>query len=184
MGMNVGSLQATIIAIGNQKVSMRQAASTAVGSAGRALKAATRANLSAKDFTLVQLEGMDHPYARRHGSIRVNKSGGTGFLNKPENRVHNRSGSMRRALKSKFVSGTKPQYTLSMDTSLAPHARGVILGTNVMLPRDVLWDTATSPKMREKMMREMVLALGKKLRSQAHVRFGTASVGSGLPGVV
>lgn len=176
MGIQAGSLRATLFGIRNINVTTAKAANVALSSAGKALKTAARANLSASDFTMGQLAALDHPYARRHGSISVNTSGGSGFLSAPQNRVHNRTGEMRSALHGvRTKHGLSGVFKLWVDTNAAPHARYVIQGTNVMLPRDVLWDTAHAPKTRQAMMKAMVLALGKRLRSQASVRFGSGA---------
>lgn len=91
------------------------------------------------------------------------------YIGNPAFKVHEQSGSMRRALKSEY-SASKRKYKIWFDKGIAPHAKDVILGTKVMLPRDVMWSTATAPGTKELMMRSMISVLGKTLRSQAVVR--------------
>ena len=122
-------------------------------------------NVSLRDHTLSQLAAMDHPYARRHGSIRVHQS-------RPYS-VHSQSGKMLRSIKGKSVkSGKYPAFKVMTDLRTAPHARYVIQGTKVMLPRDVIWNTGLESGTRKEMMKAVVRALGKGLRSGAALRFG------------
>lgn len=93
---------------------------------GTILLAQTRAAVSFRDHPMGQLRTMGHPYARRHGTPRIHSG-------KPI--VHTRSGRMLAALQGKM--NGKRKYTYGFDEARAPHAKYVIHGTKVMLPRDV-----------------------------------------------
>lgn len=84
---------------------------------------------------------------------------------------------MRSGLKSEY-SAANDRYKIWFDKSIAPHAEEVILGTRVMLPRDVMWSTATAPGTQQLMMRGIVKTLGKTLRSQAVVTLAPDMNGS------
>lgn len=140
--------------------------------AGRVFKSAARKNLSATDYEEWELADIDHPYAQRHGAIQVNYSGGSGFLAHPEVRVHSRTGQLRSALRGETRSrGPVSSYALRLDTSIAPHAVFVVSGTNVMLPRDVLEDTAAAPRLQRDVLRVIKAELKPAL-------FGTVKAAS------
>lgn len=112
----------------------------------------------------------DHPYARRHGSIRIH-------TRKPW-QVHSHTGTLKNATKGKRITGPggQPGYAVYFDVSMAPHALHIVYGTKVMLPRDPLWMTAQDPTTRKVMMRMIVKHMGKGLRSKVGMRFGTPLV--------
>lgn len=93
---------------------------------GTSLLRHTRAAISFRDHPYSQLQAMGHPYARRQGTPGIH--GGAPV-------VHTRSGRMLSALQGKMEG--KRTYRYGFDEARAPHARFVILGTKVMLPRDV-----------------------------------------------
>jgi hypothetical protein len=66
-----GSVRMTILAMENTTKSMHQAAVLTTGVMGATALALVRHNMSMKDHTLHDLAAMGHPYARRHGSIRI-----------------------------------------------------------------------------------------------------------------
>jgi len=168
---DAGALRTTILNIRNLGVSERRAAMVAVSGAGRVLLGRVRQNISLRDHSLTDLARLDHPYARRHGGIRIH-SGGTNALMHPEFRVHSQSGTMLNATRGRIRGGTTPSYRVEIDSGLAPHAVYVVSGTRVMLARDVLWDTAQAQVVRFQMMQAIVRALGPVLKSHAAVRFG------------
>jgi len=150
---------------------LRDAAGRAMGKAGEVAKGAVYANLTRTDHTLQQLRRMDHPYAKRHGTIRVH-AGETHV-------VHTRTGRMAAALQGevKFRAGgagggARPYYLLGWWANVPPHVSWVVEGTRKMLPRDVLWLTASAPHVRPQMLRAFVLVMGAELRTQAGIRFG------------
>lgn len=68
-----GSLRMTIMAMGNTKISMKAAARVAAGVMGANLMARIDANINLRDHTLRDLARQGHPYARRHGNIRIHQ---------------------------------------------------------------------------------------------------------------
>lgn len=150
---------------------LREAAGRAMGKAGEVAKGAVYANLTRTDHTLAQLRRMDHPYAKRHGAIRVHPG--------ETHVVHTHTGRMASALRGevKFRAGgagggSRPFYRLGWWDNVPPHVRWVVEGTRVMLPRDVLWATVSAPHVRPAMLRAFVLVMGAELRTQAGIRFG------------
>jgi len=151
---------------------VRDAAGKAMAKAGEVAKAAVYANVTRTDHTLAQLRSMDHPYAKRHGSIRIH-AGETHV-------VHTHTGRMAAALKGevKFRAGgagggARPYYLLGWWGNVPPYVKWVVEGTRIMLPRDVLWLTASAPHVRPAMLRAFVQVMGAELRTQAGIRFGS-----------
>lgn len=168
MGFTAGSLRATILAMNTLSVSERRAAQLAASSAGRILHQKIKQNISLSDHSLADLRAMDHPYARRHGTIQIHRTGSRSIAN-PAFRVHTQSGTMLSALRQ-APTPTGLGWRVWIDESVAPHARHVIYGTKVMLPRDVLHSTAEAVDVRRALFREIVRTLGKRLRTQAAIR--------------
>ena len=172
MKVNQASLKFTIVAIGNARVSMKRAAFEAVKSAGQALRARVRDNVSATDHTMAALAAEGHPYARRHGQIKqIHRP--RKYMLDARHLIHTRSGSMLSSLRGGMRSGPKIAYDLDFDLTRAPWIAYVLYGTKKMLPRDPLWATATSPAMIDEMRLSVIRVLGKALKSQATVRFGS-----------
>lgn len=163
-----GSLRATILTMNQLNASERVAAQLAAEAAGRFLHSKVKQNISLTDHSLADLAAKDHPYARRHGSIQIHQSGSTAIVN-PAFRVHSQSGTMLRALQQGPIPGAIG-WRVEIDGNAAPHAKFVIYGTRVMLPRDVVHGTAAAPAVRKEMFRKIVQVLGKRLRTQAVVR--------------
>lgn len=171
--LNVGGLEATLFALRKSSVTVQQAAGPAVESAGRAYASAVRKRISLRDHTLADLARLDHPYAKRHGQIRIHR--------KLPWQVHRQSGKMLSAFRHRpIITSGSPGYEVTFDYLAAPHARDVIQGTRVMLPRDVLWRTAHERKTREEMMKAIIRTLGKEMRTQLGVRFGPTSPGGSI----
>lgn len=164
------SLKLTIVALGNTRVSMKQAATRAVDGAGRALRARVRSNVMATAYSLEALAAKDHPYARRHGEILSVFRKRT-YMIDSRHAVHTRTGQMVQALYGGMRAGGTIAYDLGFDLNHAPHIRYVLEGTKYMLPRDPLWQTANAPETVREMRLGIVRALGKALRSQAAIRF-------------
>lgn len=174
--VNQASLQLTILSIGNAKIPWRRAAFQAVSAAGEVLKRETAKSMSYSDHTLDDLAALDHPYARRHGSIQISHADRGGMIRDGRHGVHRQSGRLLRGLRGKaqkgITDGRGPQYTIWVDLAVAPHFRYITEGTSKMLPRDPLWETAIAPGTIREMQKAIVLELGKNLRSQAGLRFG------------
>lgn len=143
----------------------RKAAKRAVAAAGKVFLANVRQFGAHRDgHTLQWMAAVDHPYARRHGSIQESVLGHPGWW------VHYQSGRLKSALKSR-TTHQGLGYAVFADTAQVPYARYVIQGTRVMLGRDFIWITANDPKVQREMMRAQVRVLGKELRTKASVRF-------------
>jgi len=174
--MDAGTLRLTIAAL--EGVAVRAAAVRALGEAATVLHAEVRERVSLDDHSLTDLADLDHPYARRHGAINTSALGHTPeweVHTKPANaRGRSQTGDLLRATKVALLpsarGSTGEAWTVYFDLDLAPHARYVVQGTPNMLPRDVLWWTATDPAVQKAMMRAVVRVLGKELRSKAILR--------------
>lgn len=162
------SFRMTIIALGSTKVDAKRAAALGINAAGVVLLHRVKVNASRTDHTLEDLRRLGHPYARRHGQIRTSALG-PDFVKRPY-LVHKRSGSFQGSFSGKMVGGSNPAFDVSARPTV-PWVRYVILGTRVMLPRDIIWQTAQERATRIKMMKAVVHVLGKGLRLQAAVRF-------------
>lgn len=168
IAFTAGSLRATLIAMNTLNVSEQKAARAAAASAGRLLFGKVRQNISLSDHSLSDLAALDHPYARRHGSIRLHERGSNSIAN-PAFRVHSQSGAMLQALRQ-GPTASGYGWRVEIDGNAAPHAKFVIYGTKVMLPRDVIHSTAEAPAVRKALFVDIVRTLGKRLRTQAAIR--------------
>lgn len=155
-----------------QKLS--DATKAAVGAMGGVALAAVKRNVTRRDHTLDQLAAMGHPYARRHGSIRVH-AGETHV-------VHSHSGRLASSLVGKAVrrsggrgGGAHWKYRIDFSKSPPRYVEHVIKGTKVMLGRDVLVATVYTTDMRKQMLRAVVTTLGAELRTQTGLRFPSGS---------
>lgn len=194
MKFDQSSLSFTLIALDNTKIDLRKAGRAAVDAAGGiALKYSKKA-VGLRDHSLTDLANMDHPYARRHGSIRVHQSIGTwhvhraptGGLSGAAHAAAAKRTSTHRKQTDTLYNATLgrattapsggPQYEVYFDTFQAPHAEDVVMGTKLMLPRDPLWNAVMQPAVRQEMMKAVVVVLGRVLRSKVGIRFG-----SGMP---
>lgn len=160
IGLNI-----TLIALQKSTITVQDALPYAVAAGGKAYAAQVRKAITRRDHTLAQLAAMDHPYARRHGRILIHTD--SPWV------VHRQSGRMARAFEHRLIgSSSSPAYEVTFDYGAAPHAADVILGTNVMLGRDVLWAVAGLDATRKAMMRAVVRELGARMRTKLGVRFG------------
>lgn len=173
------SLQFTIFQIGNASINMKRAQQAAINSGGRALLAEVERSLSYTDHTLRQLAALDHPYARRHGSIQLSLPDRGRSIRDGRHGVHRQSGRLLRGLVGRPIRnslrGGIPQFRIEVLSAIAPHWKYIVLGTRNMLPRDPLWETAQGPGTITKIRKAIITTLGKEMRSQAHIRFGPPS---------
>lgn len=176
-----GALRVTLSNLRRVGATEPQIAQRACKEAGTVLHAKIKQNISLTDHSLDDLRDLDHPYARRHGGIRIH-AGGSTSLKTPSNRVHKQSGDLLAALHSEQGPAT-PGWRVWLDAGAAPQAAFVVLGTRVMLPRDVLWDTAEGRLTQKDMLRAIVRVLGKEFRTQGSMRVGGGGVGPGKLGV-
>lgn len=137
---------------------------------GKVLQAAVRQHLSITDHTLEDLRRMGHPYARRHGSIRVH-SERPFMVHRQDGRMVNSTTLESKAYPGGSGGGAKYHARVGLDYGKQPYFRYVIQGTRVMLPRDTLYLTSQLPAVRTGMMKAVIKVLGAKLRTQATVRF-------------
>lgn len=118
------------------------------------LYAETKERISSTNYTLAMLEALNHPYARRHGSIQVNP--GEEYL------VNVQSGQMRDSFR-------KTEYADAVDIgwdsgSAPPYVAHVLGGTKKMLGRDVLQITADDPDVQQDMDKAAVKSLRRSLK--------------------
>lgn len=173
--MKIGGLEATLLNLRGSSKDLRNAAGPAFNAGGEALKKVVQKRIGLRDHTLADLARLDHPYARRHGTIQIHRR-------KPW-QVHRQDGEMYHALEGyPLTLANQHGYEITFDYARAPHAEDVILGTQVMLPRDVLWETARDDYTRKRMMRAIVRTLGKELRAQIGVRFRSSTPAGGAGG--
>lgn len=170
MHIDPANMKATLLAYRNLKVTEKEAALMAVTAAGAVLKTAVKKNLSRNDFSINQLAALDHPFAKRHGSIQSNKLGGS-WQRRPY-MAHKRSGKLHDSIYGRRVSGSGATYEVGADIGKARHIKYVIEGTTIMLPRDVIYRTAMEDSVKKKMRVAIIRVFGGKLRSQAAIRFG------------
>lgn len=160
--IDAGSFKLTIVHIGNAAVTMKDAGIQAINVAGAILMTRVRDHASLTDHSTADLRRLDHPYARRHGAIKVHDG-------KPW--VHTRTGAFKRAIRGRWVR-SKKLYDVYADFTVAPHVKYVIQGTRVMLPRDIIAAVSAEPTVRKEMMDAVVHVLGKVMRAKAVIRFG------------
>ena len=173
--IQIAGLEVTLIALKNSKVGVRKAMAPAITAGGRAYRTEVRRRINLRDHTQSDLNKRDNPYAKRHGSIRIHRK-------KPW-QVHSQSRRMVNALQGRPITvGNATGFEVTFDYAAAPHARHVIQGTKVMLPRDVLWKTALDPVTQKAMMKRIVKTLGKTMRTQLGVRFGRTTPGGSFGG--
>lgn len=140
------------------------AVEAALTAAGDIAKGEVYRNITRSDHSYSQLRALDHPYARRHGSINIHSG--------EEHVVHTHTGRMAASLKGGLVRGGKnPLYRIDFGSAPPPYVRHVVMGTRVMLPRDVLLDSVSAPHMQPVLMRAFVRVMGAQFRSQAGLRF-------------
>ena len=172
MQASTQGFQATIFNLrqlqGKELRKMQDAAATALGSVAHQ---AIWKNVSRRDYTLQQLEQMDHPYATRHGTIQIHPQ--APYM------IHTRSGKLRKSLDMKLVrrggragGGAQTYARVGFINGPPRYATLVVNGTRIMLPRPVLVATATRHDVKLAMMRAVVTTLGKQMRTQAGIRFG------------
>tara|TARA_R110001599_G_C12081341_1_gene645132 strand:- start:222 stop:719 length:498 start_codon:yes stop_codon:yes gene_type:complete len=164
--MKITGLEASMKNLkGIEKLAFEKAGAQALRAAAIVLRKDLKANTSLRDHSLKQLAKLDHPYARRHGSISIHS---------PRSyKVHAQTGRMRS--KAKFTKkgrGKKISYKIGFDYGAVPYARYVIQGTRVMLPRNTVYLTAMQPETRKAMMKAIVRVMGAELRTGAALRFG------------
>ena len=141
-----------------------KAASLALKEASKVLKKAIVENSSLKDHSLASLRSLDHPYAKRHGSILIHQS--KNYV------IHSQSGAMRTKVTYRKVgSGKNIRYRIGFNYGAIPYAKYVIQGTNVMLPRNTVYMTSQEREVRRDMMKAVIQTLGPHLRTGAGVRF-------------
>ena len=166
MQMEAGSLKMTLVRVAGLKAKVAEASLKALNEAGLVLHSEIVKNVSYADHSLSALARMDHPYATRHGSIRIH--GDKPYI------VHRQgkrkgSGNLHRNIQKKLMR-SKRQYHIWVPNS-PKYFRYVIQGTKVMLGRDVLWLTMNERPVRKKMMQSVVKVMGKDMRMKAVVRF-------------
>lgn len=166
MSFDVGSFRTTLLALEHTETALiEEAGRVAMAEAAQVLLTYARKVLSLTDHSLRDLRRADHPYARRHGRIKVHAA--TPW------KVHTHTGRLLQALRdAPYDVGDMPAHMVYLDTSEAPHARYVVEGTRTMLPRDPLWTgVALQPGVQKKLMTTIVRVMGLDFRTKIGVRF-------------
>ena len=161
--VNIANLSTAIHDVRRLGRAGRKAQIQALVGAGDVLEVAVRQHLSLTDHTLRALAQSGHPYARRHGSIKIH--------NQRPWMVHRQSGSMAGAVTNTLKVTGPPTVTIGIDYARNRYFKYVIQGTRVMLPRDTLYQTSQLQEVRKGMMKAVIRVLGDGLRTQATVRF-------------
>lgn len=186
---NVLGLETTLVKLDHTTIDIRVAAKAAINAAGAVGLARARKAVGLRDHSLTDLANMGHPYARRHGSIRIHTDAPwqvhrapTGGLSGAAKNARAKKLSTHRVQTDALFKSTQgreitapsgtPAYEVYFDLDIAPHAENVVLGTKRMLPRDPLWNSITAPGVQQEMMEAIVKKLGKELRSKLGVRRG------------
>ena len=164
------SIRVSVLALGNARISFRQAGRAAIAAAGRVYRVAALQAISSTDHTLADLAKLDHPYAFRHGNLSLHAGDGGGWIRDGRHIVHRQSGRLVSAFRTRDLPDPMIGYEVWLDDATAPHAARVLAGDKHMLPRDPLWEAAMGPKTILEMRRAVVRELGKVLRSQARIR--------------
>jgi len=149
-----------------ERASAKTIALVALQASGKILQGHVDLRVSLQDHSLADLARLDHPYARRHGSIQIHG-------NHPE-WVHEQSGTLRRSVYGRLepTGSGGGRFVVGFDETIAPHAKYVVFGTRVMLPRDPLLDATRDKRARTEMLQAFVDVMGPRYRSQSDVRFG------------
>ena len=174
---DAGSIRLTVLRMERVGVAEKAAAVAAVGAAGHVLEALVRAHVSLRDHKSDDLANLDHPYARRHGQVKRAKlkHARSRYFDRYQDFVHQQSGALARSVGT--VSSTaRASVRVGFVINPPAHARAIVYGTRVMLPRDPVVETANAKATRVAMMRAVVTAFGAVMRAKAAVRFETTAV--------
>lgn len=112
-------------------------------------------NVSYQAFTHEELERMDHPYARRHGSIQSKAIGA-----RPRYAVGKDTGNFAQGIHGQTTNQYEYAITYSSDT----HIQRIVQGTKVMLPRDPIGETVSDKKFQSQLKQEMQTTFNKKVK--------------------
>jgi hypothetical protein len=121
---------------------LKKATPLAVAAGSGALVEEVKKNLSSRKHTLEDLERLDHPYAKRHGSINTSSLGGM-----KDYEIHDRDGKFAEALKVRKSGAASEVY---FDESVAEHIKYVLEGTRTMHGRDVIMGTLNQSGVKDK----------------------------------
>jgi len=140
-----------------------------VGQQGKRLLATVKQNMSLTDHSLADLADKDHPYARRHGSIKIHQ-GTSSTLADTTNYIHKQSGELLRALKGEKKTN-QIRYRVSVDPSAAknesgkPYAKFVLEtdGTKIMFGRPLLAATANTPQVQSELKDGVLRSIAKAI---------------------
>lgn len=132
-------------------------------------EAEVRANISLRDHTLADLRRLDHPYAKRHASIKLHQ----GLPPK----IHIQNGDLVKSLSTEMrrgrggLGGSHAVARVGFIDNPPEYAGDVLFGTEKMHGRQVLEWTALESKTKRKMFRAAVNVLGPRFRTQAKMKF-------------
>ncbi len=114
------------------------------------------------------LAGADHPYATKHPDIQIEPAGGSPGFRRRKLLVHTVSGRLLSALTAKLDAGSgragDAAFVVGLDVAKAPYAKYIVQGTQIMHQRDILWETATDPRVKKDIRAGLVLEFKRVLR--------------------
>lgn len=174
---DIDSLRVTLIALDQTRIPVRQAAEGALSAAGAVALKHVKKAIGLRDHSLTDLAAIDHPYAKRHGAIRIHTDAPWQVHRDPTSRPPShkqQTGNLFKNTEGRKIvmpSGA-PGFEVYFDVNDAPEAIAVTQGTKLMLPRDPMWNAVNAPGVREEMMKAIVVRLGRDLRSKMGIRFG------------
>ena len=178
VGAKIGGLRVTILSMEDAIRLADKIVPRILEVAGDVLHANVKTNISLRDHSLYDLErNHDHPYAKRHGSIQIHAGENTGTIRDSRAQIHSQSGDLLDSLKHGMVSRNK--WVIKFDTGVALHAKWLVGGSKVMLPRDVLGETAMAKGTKKSMMKAITRVLGSEMRTKATVRFTSSPTAPG-----
>jgi hypothetical protein len=164
------SLRALLEATDNAAISIAAAWRVAIKAGGERWLAIAQEAIGLTDHTQDDLDDLDNPYARRHGSIQLHQ-GWALHMQDSRNRVHEQSGDMMRALSGQFEDDAEvPRYRVALDPTV-PEVRFVLKGTPSMLPRDPLASAALAPQTQEDVRAVITSRMSRRFGTNARVRF-------------
>lgn len=162
--MTLANVDLTIVLLQRTTLSLRELAGIALNGGGRQFKSEVRKRMSLTDHKPRDFARLDHPYARRHGTIQIHRR-------KPW-QIHKQSGRMVDALSGKPITvNGAPGYEVTFNFNRVPYARWVIQGTKVMLGRDIFGKALLDPDIQMAIRRRIVREMQKN-RAKVGLRFG------------
>ena len=115
--------------------------------------------ISRKDLSEDDLSKLDHPYAKRHGSIQT-------YGSLKDFMVHERTGSFKRSFKinSKGSNQYQSKVNISQTGSVRPYHSYVMYGTKKMLPRNPILGVQKQMENQRRPRRLLIKHINKQIK--------------------